>query len=95
MEQPFTLDVDLAQEDAVRSSPIEIEPNVWEVRSKSKKDTWHTVRVLTGGVGFSCDCTGYHFRKWCDHCEQVRDEVVIERCAAPDPIDITFGELLI
>ena len=95
MEEPFNHDADLLQEYDARKSPIEVEPDVWEVRSKSSPDVWYTVRVLNGGIGFSCDCKGYKFRKWCNHCALVQDEVVIERYCAPDPIEITFSELLI
>lgn len=95
MDDPFDHDVDLMQEEAARPSPIEIEPNVWEVRSKSNPSTWYTVRVLGGGTGYSCSCRGYHFRRWCTHCNLVEDEVVLVQIAAPDPIGITFSELLI
>lgn len=45
------------------------EEGVFKIESKSKSGTFHTVKEEYGQ--YSCDCTGFRFRRACRHIELV------------------------
>jgi len=60
--------------------PVYIGTDQWRVTSRTAPGKTYVVTHRTGG--WLCNCRGFHFNHWCDHCR--RTQIHIEKQAVVD-----------